>query len=270
MIGFFDSGFGGLHVLRGITARLPKYDYIYLGDSARAPYGPRSSEEVYTYTKQGVEFLFDRGAELVVLACNTASSEALRKIQHEYLREASSKKVLGVLIPFAEAAAARTKNKRVGVMATEGTVRSGSFPREITKVDGGITVFQQACPLLVPLVEAGKQDSKEADALIRDYTTPLLKENIDTLVLGCTHYGILEEKIRVCVGDDIHIVSERDVVPESLAAYLKRHTELEVREKNGSVRLYCTGEKEHFEKLGSVFFGKEIQAEQVTLGAQAV
>jgi len=270
MIGFFDSGFGGLHVLRGITKRLPGYDYIYLGDSARAPYGPRTSGEVYKYTKQGVGFLFDRGAELVVLACNTASSEALRKIQQEYLREKSSKKVLGVLIPFAEAAAACTKNKRVGVMATEGTVRSGSFPREITKVDGGITVFQQACPLLVPLVEAGKQDSKEADALIRDYTAPLLKENIDTLVLGCTHYGILEEKIRVCVGDGIHIVSERDVVSESLAAYLKRHTELEMREKNGTVHFYCTGERERFETLGGVFFGKEIQAEQVTLDAQAV
>src|SRR3990167_4735526 len=208
MIGLFDSGFGGLHVLRGITARLPKYDYIYLGDSARAPYGPRSSEEVYTYTKQGVEFLFDRGAEFVVLACNTASSEALRKIQQEYLREASSKKVLGVLIPFAEAAAARTRSRRVGVMATEGTVRSGSFPREITKVDGAIQVFQQACPLLVPLVEAGEHDSARMDELIREYAAPLLEKDIDTLVLGCTHYGILEEKIRAAVGSGMQIISE--------------------------------------------------------------
>ena len=191
MIGFFDSGFGGLHVLRGITARLPEYDYIYLGDSARAPYGPRSSDEVYSFTKQGVEFLFAHGAEIVVLACNTASSEALRKIQQGYQKEGSNKKVLGVLIPFAEAAAAHTKNKRVGVMATEGTVRSNAFPREITKVDSAIQVFQQSCPMLVPLVEAGQQDSEQADELIRTYVTPLLEKNIDTLVLGCTHYGMM-------------------------------------------------------------------------------
>jgi len=271
MIGLFDSGFGGLHVLRGITKRLPAYDYIYLGDSARAPYGPRVSEEVYAYTKQGVEFLFAHGAELVVLACNTASSEALRKIQQGYQKEGSSKKVLGVLIPFAEAAAARTKNKRVGVMATEGTVRSDSFPREITKVDGGITVFQQACPLLVPLVEAGKQDSEEADTLVRDYTAPLLEKGIDTLVLGCTHYGILEAKIRAAVGPDIKIISEDDVVPESLAAYLKRHPALEEHiGKNGMVRFYCTGDTKAFNVLGSIFFEKAIEAERVTLGAQAV
>ncbi len=268
MIGFFDSGFGGLHVLRGITKRLPEYDYIYLGDSARAPYGSRSPEEVYTYTKQGVEFLFAHGAKLVVLACNTASSEALRKIQQGYQKEGSGRKVLGVLIPFAEAAAARTKNKRVGVMATEGTVRSGSFPREITKVDGGISVFQQACPLLVPLVEAGEQNSALADELIRGYVAPLLEKDIDTLVLGCTHYGILEGKILAAVGGDIQIISEDDVVPESLAAYLKRHPELEERiGENGTVRSYCTGDTKAFNTLGTVFFEKAVDAEQVTLGA---
>lgn len=268
MIGLFDSGFGGLHVLRGITKRLPGYDYIYLGDNARAPYGPLSPEEVYTYTKQGVEFLFAHGAELVVLACNTASSEALRKIQQEYLREGSPKKVLGVLIPFAEAAAARTKNKRVGVMATEGTVRSDSFVREITKADNTIQVFQQACPLLVPLVEAGEQDSARTDELIRGYVAPLLEKSIDTLVLGCTHYGILEEKIQKAVGGDIRVISDRDVMPESLAAYLKRHPELEQRiGKNGTVRFYCTGDTKTFDTLGGVFFEKAVTAEQVTLGA---
>ncbi|MBI5458017.1 glutamate racemase [Candidatus Kaiserbacteria bacterium] len=271
MIGFFDSGFGGLHVLRGITKRLPGYDYIYLGDSARAPYGPRSSEEVYAYTKQGVEFLFAHGAELVVLACNTASSEALRKIQQEYLREGSPKKVLGVLIPFAEAAAARTKNKRVGVMATEGTVRSDAFKREITKADSTIQVSQQACPLLVPLVEAGEQDSARADELIRGYVAPLLEKNIDTLVLGCTHYGILEGKIRAAVGPDIKIISEEDVMPDGLASYLNRHPEVEQRvEKKGTVRFYCTGDTKAFNTLGTVFFEKAVEAEQVTLGAQAV
>lgn len=271
MIGLFDSGFGGLHVLRSIVGRSPEYGYLYLGDSARAPYGPRSSDEVYTYTKQGVEFLFAHGAELVVLACNTASSEALRKIQQGYQKEGSNKKVLGVLIPFAEAAAARTKNRRVGVMATEGTVRSNSFPREITKVDGTIQVFQQACPMLVPLVEAGEQNSPQADRLIRTYITPLLEKNIDTLVLGCTHYGILEGKIRDVAGKNIHIISDRDVMPESLAAYLERHPELEKRiTKNGTMRFYCTGNTGTFNTIGGIFFGKSIEAEQVTLDTQAV
>jgi glutamate racemase len=242
MIGLFDSGFGGLHVLRGIVKRLPGYGYLYLGDSARAPYGPRASDEVYSFTKQGVEFLFAHGAKLVVLACNTASSEALRKIQQEYLREGSPKKVLGVLIPFAEAAAARTRTKRVGVMATEGTVRSGAFPREITKVNDTIQVFQQACPLLVPLVERGEQNSAKADTLIRGYLAPLLGKHIDALVLGCTHYGIL-----------------------------KRHPELEMRiKKSGEAHFYCTGNKKHFEKLGSVFFEKALEAERVNLGTQEV
>lgn len=271
MIGLFDSGFGGLHVLRGITKRLPGYDYTYLGDSARAPYGPRTLNEVYAFTKQGVEFLFSHGAELVVLACNTASSEALRKIQQGYQKEGSNRKVLGVLIPFAEAAAARTKNKRVGVIATEGTVRSNSFVREITKADSTIQVFQQACPLLVPLVEAGGQDSARADELIRGYVAPLLEKDIDTLVLGCTHYGILEGKIQAAIGADIGIISEDEVMPESLAAYLKRHPEFEQRiGKDGAVRFYCTGDTKTFNTLGSVFFEKTVKAEQVTLSAQAV
>ncbi|MDO8514588.1 MAG: glutamate racemase [bacterium] len=271
MIGLFDSGFGGLHVLRGVVKRLPRYGYLYLGDSARAPYGPRHSDEVYAFTKQGVEFLFARGAELVVLACNTASSEALRAIQQCYQKANDNKKVLGVLIPFAEAAAARTRTKRVGVMGTEGTVRSGAFLREITKVDATIKVFQQSCPLLVPLVESGQQDSEKADALIREYTRPLLEKNIDTLVLGCTHYGILEEKIKKIVGKDIHVISDRDVMPESIAAYLKRHPEVETRlEKNSMVRFYCTGDKKHFEKLGGIFFGKAIEAVQMTLGVKDI
>ena len=271
MIGFFDSGFGGLHILRRIAERLPKYDYIYLGDSARAPYGPRTFDEVYAFTKQGVEFLFDRGAGLVVLACNTASSEALRKIQQGYQKEGGSKKVLGVLIPFAEAAAARTRNKRIGVMATEGTVLSGSFPREIHKLDDTIAVFQQACPLLVPLVEAGQQDSASADSLLHTYIAPLLENNIDTLVLGCTHYGILEEKIQKILGGDICVISDRDVMPESLARYLERHQEWEQRiGKNGTVRFYCTGNTKTFNTLGGIFFEKAVEAEQVTLDAQAV
>jgi len=265
MIGVFDSGFGGLHVLRSVTTRLPQYGYIYLGDSARAPYGPRSSDEVYAFTREGVEFLFAHGARIVVLACNTASSEALRKIQMEYLAEGSNKKVLGVLIPFAEAAAARTKNKRVGVLATAGTVHSGAFVREITKL-GTIDVFQQAAPQLVPLIEAGKQDSDEVETLIAQYVAPLLSNHIDTLVLGCTHYGIVQEKIQKVAGADVSVVSERDVVPESLKNYFARHPDIEKTiGKNTHTLFYTTGDVAHFEKLGSVFFGNPIHAEKADL-----
>lgn len=269
MIGVFDSGFGGLYILRGIVKELPHYSYIYLGDSARAPYGPRSNEEVYTFTKQGVEFLFEHGAKLVVLACNTASSEALRKIQHEYHR-GNTRKVLGVLIPFAEAAARQTVNKRVGVLATEGTVRSCAFVREIKKLDPEITVFQQACPLLVPLIEAGEQDSENADILIRTYLKPIFAKSIDTLVLGCTHYGFLERKICEMAGPHVRIISERDVIPGSLAAYLKRHVDVEKRiTKDDPARFFSTGPIDRFESLGSIFFGEAIKAESVVLSGNS-
>ena len=265
MIGVFDSGFGGLHVLKHVTTRLPQYGYIYLGDSARAPYGPRNSDEIYAFTKQGIEFLFSHGAQLVVLACNTASSEALRKIQMEYQALGNPNKVLGVLIPFAEAAAASTKNGRVGVLATEGTVRSGAFVREITKL-GNIEVFQQAAPELVPLIEAGKQDSDEALLYIEKYLSPLLTHDIDTLVLGCTHYGIVQEKIKKAA-KGVYVVSERDVVPDSLARYLERHPDIEQTiQENVPSHFYTTGDVAHFETLGSLFFGSAIHAEYAELG----
>jgi len=260
MIGVFDSGFGGLHVLKSVTTRLPQYGYIYLGDSARAPYGPRPPEEVYAFTKQGVEFLFSRGARLVVLACNTASSEALRKIQMEYVASGADKKVLGVLIPFAEAAVASTHNKCVGVMATEGTVRSGAFVREITKL-GAIQVFQQACPALVPLIEAGQQDSPEMSGLIASYLEPLLAHKIDTLVLGCTHYGIVRERIQTAAGNSVHVVTERDVMPNAIFDYLERHPEIERNiSRSTQSEFFTTGDVAHFEKFGSIFFGAPIRA----------
>lgn len=270
MIGVFDSGFGGLHVLKSVTTRLPQYGYIYLGDSARTPYGPRTAKEVYVFTKQGVEFLFSHGAQLVVLACNTASSEALRKIQMEYQALGSERKVLGVLIPFAEAAAASTKSKRVGVLATEGAVRSGAFVREIAK-RGNIKVFQQAAPELVPLIEAGKQDSDDMYSRIGEYVGALLTHDIDTLVLGCTHYGIVQEKMKKAAGKNVRVVSERDVMPEALADYLKRHPDIGQKiSRNTPSRFYTTGDAEHFAKLGSVFFGTPIHAERVTLPVQDI
>jgi len=262
-IGVFDSGFGGLHVLRSIARALPQYEYVYLGDTARAPYGDRQQETIYAYTKQAVDFLFDENCGIVILACNTASSEALRKIQQEY---GAQKKVLGVLIPAAEVATKKTKNRRVGVIATSGTVASEKFVRELTKLDGGVKVFQKACPLLVPLVEAGEQDSPEMDTILERYLRPLLRKHIDTLILGCTHYGILEKKIRAVVGPDISIISEAKVVPKKLEDYLNRHNEIEeALSKRPTVHFYSTDRTDNFRILGSKLFGRPIKVEKAVL-----
>lgn len=266
-IGVFDSGFGGIDVLRGIVKELPEYDYLYLGDTARTPYGTRSQEVVYEFTRQAVDFLFESGCDLVILACNTASSDALRKIQKDYLpKHHPGKRVLGVLIPAVEAAIAGTINKRVGVIATSGTVRSAAFARELTKLDPKIKVFQNACPLLVPLVEAGEYHSKAADLIVANYLSPLHKKGIDTLILGCTHYGILENKIRKLCHADIRIVSGAKIVPKKLKAYLEKHPEIESKlRKKSSVNFCSTDLTETFTTLGSKFFGKKITVRRVTL-----
>ncbi len=264
-IGIFDSGFGGLEILREIVKELPQYDYIYLGDSARAPYGNRSKEEIYDFTKKAVDFLFKRGCHLIILACNTASSEALRKIQREYLpKHYPEKRVLGVVIPAAESAAQVTKNNRVGVIATKGTVNSGAFKRELKKLNFQIQVFQQSCPLLVPIVEKGEQDSKATKEVLEDYLKPLMSKNIDTLILGCTHYGLLENQIREIIGNKINIISEGRVIAEKLNNYLKRHFEIEsILSKNLGIEFLTTDSNNKFEELGSKFFGKLIKSQKV-------
>lgn len=266
-IGVFDSGFGGIDILRGIVKELPEYNYIYLGDTARSPYGTRSSVLVYEFTKQAVDFLFKSNCELVIFACNTASSDALRKIQQEYLpKNYPNKKVLGVLIPAVEEAVKNTKNKKIGVIATEGTVKSCSFIEEIKKLDSSIKVFQKACPLLVPIVEAGEQNSKAVNLILKDYIKNLTKNNIDTLILGCTHYGILENKIKNITGKNIKIISEAKIVPKKLKDYLKRHSEIENKlKKNMSVDFYSTDLTDKFITLGSKFFGKKIKVKKVIL-----
>ncbi len=262
-IGVFDSGFGGLHVLRSIVSALPNYEYVYLGDTARAPYGDRPQETIYTYTKQAMDFLFRRDCGIVIIACNTASSEALRKIQQEY---GAKKKVLGVLIPAAEETAQKTKNRRVGIIATASTVASKKFVRELAKLDAGIRVFQKACPLLVPLVEAGEQHSPEMGTILARYLQPLLRKNIDTLILGCTHYGILEKKIRGIIGPDIALVSESRVVPKKLASYLVRHPEIEeTLSQKPNVHFYTTDRTDRFKILGGKLFGKTIRVEKAVL-----
>lgn len=266
-IGVFDSGFGGLHVLRSIVRALPEYDYVYLGDTARTPYGDRTQETIYAFTKQAVDFLFKHDCALVIVACNTASSEALRKIQQEYLpKHGRGKNVLGVLIPAAEEAMQRTGNKKVGVIATRGTVASKKFVRELTKFDPHVKVFQKACPLLVPLVEAGEQNSSEAETILKRYLAPLLQKKIDTLILGCTHYGILEKKIRAIVGPNVNIISEAKVVPKKLATYLKKHGDLEqTLSRKSNVHFYSTDRTDNFQILGSKFFGRPIKVEKAVL-----
>ncbi len=266
-IGVFDSGFGGLNILKSIVRKLPEYDYVYLGDTARAPYGTRSKEVVYEFVEQAVDFLFKKDCELIILACNTASSDALRKIQQEHLpKHYPKKKVLGVLIPAAEEAIQKTRNKNIAVIATEGTVKSGSFIRELKKLDRKIRVSQQSCPLLVPLVESGEQDSKAAQLILNDYLKPLKDQGVDILILGCTHYGILENKIKKITGPKIRLVSEGRVVAKSLQDYLKRHKEIEIKLGRNKIRhFYSTDLTDKFETLGSKFFGKKIKAEKAIL-----
>lgn len=266
-IGVFDSGFGGINILRGIVKELPEYSYIYLGDTARTPYGTRSKDVVYEFTKQAVDFLFCHNCELIIFACNTASSDALRRIQQEYLpKNYPDKKVLGVLIPAAEEAITKTKNNKIGVIATNGTVQSAAFVRELTKLNVKIKVFQKPCPLLVPLVEEGEHNSKATEIILQKYLKILKSKSIDTLILGCTHYGILENKIKKILGSQVTVISEAHVVPHKLKDYLKRHPEIDKQlDKNGTVSFYSTDLTDKFVILGSKFFGKKIKAYKVSL-----
>jgi len=266
-IGVFDSGFGGLDVLRGIVKELGDYDYIYLGDNARVPYGPRSQKTIYKFTEQAVNFLFKNQCELIIFACNTISSEALRKIQQKYLpKQYPNKRVLGILIPAVEEAVKKTNNKKVGIMATRGTVLSGAFIREFVKIDPRVKVWQKACPLLVPIVEAGEQNLRAVNIILESYLQPLLNKEIDTLILGCTHYGILEDKIKQIAGTNIKIVSGAKIIPEKLKNYLARHPEIDEKlGKNKVIHFYSTGLTKKFTILGSKFFGKVINTHKISL-----
>lgn len=266
-IGVFDSGFGGLAILKEIVKKLPNYNYIYLGDTARTPYGTRSQEVVYKFTEQAVDFLFKKGCWLIILACNTASSEALRKIQQEYLpRKYPNRRVLGVVIPASEEASVRTTKGRIGVIATNGTVKSGAFERELKKLNPRLKIFQQAAPLLVLLVEAGEHNSKAAELILKNYLNPLLKNKIDTLVLGCTHYGILEEKIKKIIGKKVHVITEGKIVAKKLNNYLKNHPEIERKIGKNSKRVfYTTDLTDNFSILGSKFFGEKIRVKKIKL-----
>ena len=269
-IGVFDSGYGGLTILKEIVKQLPEYDYLYLGDNARAPYGTRSFETVYEYTLQCVQQLFSMGCELVIVACNTASAKALRNIQQKDLpRIAPDKRVLGVIRPTTEVVGKYSKTGHVGVLGTTGTVNSNSYPIEITKFFPQLTVHQEACPMWVPLVENNEFDTEAADFFVKKNLDALLEKDkqIDTIILGCTHYPLLINKIKKHLPPNITLLSQGEIVADSLVDYLKRHAEMEQKfSKGGNIDFYTTDAAENFDKAASVFFGRPVRSSKLDVG----
>jgi len=268
-IGVFDSGYGGLTVLKEIIGKLPQYDYIYLGDNARAPYGNRSFETVYHYTLQCVQWFFDQGCSLVILACNTASAKALRTIQQNDLPKIDpSKRVLGVIRPTTEIIGSFSETKSVGILATNGTVASNSYPVEIAKFFPGIKVYQEACPLWVPLIENNEHQNHGADYFVKKNIKNIFEmgEDIDVILLACTHYPLLKEKIQEYLPIGVKLVSQGEIVAESLQEYLDRHPEMETKcSKNGGCVFYTTDSTEDFDNHATIFFGTAVQSKHVDL-----
>jgi glutamate racemase len=268
-IGVFDSGYGGLTVLKELVKKLPVYDYLYLGDNARTPYGTRSFDAVYHYTVQCVKWFFKQGCPLVILACNTASAKALRTIQqHDLPKIDPDKRVLGVIRPTAEIIGHVTKTNTIGILGTNGTVQSDSYPIEIQKLFPGVKVFQQACPLWVPLVESNEYDSEGADYFIkRDIDNLIIQsKDIDTILLACTHYPLLIEKIKKFAPASVKIISQGEIIADSLINYLYRHPEIEEKcSKNGEVELYTTDSTEDFDRHSADFFGSTVKSKHITL-----
>ena len=275
-IGVFDSGYGGLTILSGIRRLMPEYDYIYLGDNARAPYGTRSFEVVRDFTRQAVEYLFEKGCHLVVLGCNTASAKALRSFQQLYLPQIDpARRVLGIIIPTAEIIGSITWSRHVGVLATEGTIRSRSYNIEIEKRYPDIQVTGVPCPMWVPLVENNEASGDGADYFVEKYLRQLLAadDQIDTVILGCTHYPMLVPKIRRVL-DQLHpgmnIVEQGTYVAESLRNYLDRHPEMDAKcSRGGKVRYLTTESAEKFSERACLFLNERVEVESVVLGETA-
>ncbi|MDE6162517.1 MAG: glutamate racemase [Bacteroides sp.] len=268
-IGVFDSGYGGLTILDKIREVLPEYDYIYLGDNARAPYGTRSFEIVYEFTRQAVNKLFDMGCHLVILACNTASAKALRSIQMNDLPGIDpARRVLGVIRPTVECIGEISKNQHIGVLATAGTIKSQSYPLEIHKLFPEIQVSGTACPMWVSLVENNESQDEGADYFIKKYIDQLLSKDpqIDTVILGCTHFPILLPKIRQYIPEHISVIAQGEYVAESLKEYLRRHPEMDAKcTKNGNCQFYTTEAEEKFSESASTFLKQQISVKHITL-----
>lgn len=271
-IGVFDSGYGGLTILDKIREKMPEYDYIYLGDNARTPYGTRSFEVVYNFTLQAVRKLFELGCPLVILACNTASAKALRSIQQIDLPQiAPWKRVLGVIRPTVECIGEMTTTRHIGVLATTGTIKSESYPLEVRKLFPDITITGESCPMWVPLVENNESQSEGADYFIRQHIERLLQKDplIDTILLGCTHYPLLMDKIRKFTPSHIRIIAQGEYVAESLQDYLKRHPEMDnLCSQGGTCRFLTTESEQKFKESASIFLSQtnqELKVETISL-----
>ncbi|MEO7983314.1 MAG: glutamate racemase [Bacteroidota bacterium] len=269
-VGVFDSGYGGLTVLKEIIHQLPQYDYLYLGDNARAPYGNRSFETVYQYTLQCVNWFFEQGCSLVILACNTASAKALRTIQQNDLPKiAPGKRVLGVIRPTAEIIGTFSQTKSVGVLATNGTVVSESYPMEIARFFPELKVFQEACPMWVPLVENEEYKNHGADFFVKKNLHNIFEkgEYIDVILLACTHYPLLKEKIEEYLPVSVKLISQGEIVAASLADYLKRHPEIEALCSKNGQRMFCTTDSpDDFDNHATIFYGEPVNSKHADLG----
>ena len=266
-IGIFDSGYGGLTILRDIQQRMPDRDFIYLGDNARAPYGSRSFDVVYTFTLQCVQRLFEMGCHLVILACNTASAKALRNIQQNDLpRLDPERRVLGIIRPTVEQVGLTSQTRHIGLVGTTGTVQSMSYPLEFKKLYPDITVTDKACPMWVPLVENNEYNGDGADFFVKKYIDELIKkdEQIDTLILGCTHYPLLIDKIKKYLPERVRIVSQGELIAESLENYLSRHENIDAKcTRNGVTKYYTTESVEKFNEAASIFLNKKVEAQHL-------
>lgn len=268
-IGVFDSGFGGLTVLKEIVEALPQYDYVYIGDNARTPYGNRSFETVYKYTLEAVKTFFELGCELVIIACNTASAKALRTIQQNDLPKlAPNKRVLGVIRPSVEEIGTYSKTRHIGVLGTPGTINSMSYVIEINKYFPDIEVVQEACPIWVPLIENNQFDNPGGDFFIQHHVDQLLSKDaqIDTIILGCTHYPIIQDQIQAKIPNSITLLSQGKLVADKLQDYFSRHPEMERNcSKGGKIDYYTTDNTTIFDERATLFIGKEIKSKSISL-----
>lgn len=259
-IGIFDSGLGGLFTLKAIAEELPAYDYVYLGDTARLPYGARTHAEIFEFLKEGADFLFARDCQLVIVACNSASAEALRSVQQEYMQAAHpGRNILGMIVPMTEACA---EFKKVGLIATEATVHSGAYPREFAKREPNVELVSLAVPELVPLIESG--DRMGTALALEKYLEQF--RDIDALLLGCTHYAIVKDEIKKFLPDEVAIVSQDTVVPGKTREYLARHPEVDGKlSKNGTREFFVTDLGEHFKKTAALWFGADISIQKTDI-----
>ncbi len=257
-IGIFDSGLGGLVIAKSIFKRLPKYDYVYLGDTKNLPYGEKTSSQIYSYTKKAVDFLFKQNCELVIVACNTSSALALRKLQQQYLpKNYPDRRILGVVVPTLEFAYKNHRRKKIGVIGTSATIKSHIYKKELSKIDNEAKIFEIATPKLVPLIEANSL--QQAQKALELYLKTLQKQNIEALILACTHYPILKRQVKGMVGKNVEVISQDEIIPGKLVDYLKRHPEIEVKlAKHRKRDFLVTTLNKNFSSVAKLLFGKEL------------